>query len=429
MVKKSGYRRFQEYFMPVDLNLSIDQIKHYSFFATSTLCACSFLIISALIDLNINIKVGGIINLAAFTILMANLLFAKKIKKINFSFIVFISTVVVTLFIHQSLSSHFYLHNYIWPPIIPLIMPRYIGAKKNIYFTILIIFFLATGIVVSNSIPHSWHYQLPVNHANIFDVLSLFLFTAFSIIIGNHLLSIEKRTNRSLDAKNKENGHLISILTHDISNQVTVINLACNKLSKNIQDQISITSLDKIKNRVKNIERLIAGIRNSQQALDSIVQLTSISMIDLFEDITTNFEHHFKHNDIKLIFEYDNTFDYYVTADKKLLLDNAIMPVINATVGLTSKSNSNHNIILKLQISNKKIKLLIMSNSLQLFNSPLLSNINATTLAEKEAVLAVVLAKKVIGKFEGNVEISPSRTTSDTNAIIFSFPKKGIISL
>lgn len=427
-LKRSLYRKIQQQLMPSNYRGDIDKTKHYAFYFSSTLFVIFYLLLASVLNLIGEIPVAAIINCSAAFLLLTNILVSKKVGNTNVSFVLMIVVVIIDLFLHQTLNKHTTLNNYVWLPIIPLVLGRYITYKQNAYFTVFLMAMIAGARILSLYLPEGWHYVISAEYIFRGDLIAVAMFIVFNLFVGNHLNSLEKQAHRSLDSKVKENAHLISILTHDISNQVTVINLAYNKLNKQLHDTVFCSSLDKIKKRTSNIERLINGVRISQQAMDSDFVLSRVSLIDLLEDITIEFDKLHGTSNVKLKYDYDQSFDYHVAADKKLLLKSAISPVINTTVGLFTHLEANEEVNISLKISNKKIKFIISSSALNIFNSPMLSNVNAVTLCEKEAVLAVVVAKKIVEKFGGNVEIGPARSVDENSAIVFSFPKKGMIS-
>ncbi len=413
--------------MPTSYRTDVNKVKHYTFYYVSTFFVIAYLLLASVLNIIGNIPLAAVINCTAAVIILGNLFLSRKINDTKKSFLTMLIIVIIDLFLHQALNKHTTLNNYVWLPIIPLLLGRYISPKQNTVFTIFILFMIGAARVVSMYLPESWYYVISAEYIFRGDLIAVSMFVLFNLFVGIHLNDLEQKAHKSLDDKIKENAHLISILTHDISNQVTVINLACNKLNKQFKETVFCTSLDKIKKRTDNIERLINGVRISQQAMDSAFELSRVSLIDLLETITIDFENSYPDTKVKLNFDYDQSFDYHVAADKKLLLKNAIAPIVNSAVNLYSNIDMDESINIMLKISHKKIKLIITSRALNIFNSPMLSNINAVSLPEKEAVLAVVVAKKIVEKFGGNVEVSPARNHEEDSAIIFSFPKKGSI--
>lgn len=418
----------QQYFMPTIDRGDTVQTKRFAFYFTNTSYVVLYLFIASVLNLMSNIPLAAVINCVAAAILLINLLSTKIVGNTKISFVISVITMIIDLFLHQALSEQITLNNYIWLPLFPLILARYVSTKQNIYFTGFLISMVIGARILSPYIPIEWHYMLSPELTLRGDLIALVLFIIFNLAIGDSLNKLEQRAHKVLDSKVKENAHLISILTHDISNQVTVINLACNKLRKQFQETVFCSPLEKIKKRTYNIERLINGVRLSQQAMDSDFTLSRVSLIDLLEAISIEFEKLHGKSNINLIFDYDQSFDYYVAADKNLLLKSAISPMLNTTIGLFKHIEAIEEVTISLKISNKRIKMIISSSALSIFSSPMLSSVNAVSLHEKEAVLAVVVAKKIIEKFGGNVEICPARTSDENCAILFSFPKKGMIS-
>lgn len=419
MIQGTIRNKISRYFFSYSPELDEQQRKLRSLFTMLSLYAFSYLIISISLNLTASLYSAAIINLCCLILISAFYIFRHLFRSVANAALFSCGSIFITLLIHQLLLQRLALHNYIWLMAFPMLFVHLFSYRTNVVFTTIIILSIVMGNFASPYIAENIRYQLSTENIFFADLLSIIMAIVFAMHFSLFMKAIERKIRETLDAKAKENAHLISILTHDISNQVTVINLACNKLKKgNVDDP---TAIEKIEKRTGNIERLISGVRISQQAMEAPLDVKTVSLVDLLDDLTGFFDHRYPNSTSKLKFSYAPTSEYYVAVDRKIFMKNVIEPLIVSIMEMTGEYSTTINI--ELSIGPRFVYLNLSSNALKLFNSPLLSTINAVTLPEKEAVLCIVVAKKIMDKLHGELELHPIKEGRPEAFIRFSFAK------
>lgn len=399
MIQDSIRNKFSHYFFSFAPEMDEHQRKLQSLFTLLSLYALFFLLIAILLNISAALYSAAIINATCLFFISAVFILRNFFKRIENATLLSCCAIFITLLVHQLLLQRLALHNYIWLMAFPLLFVHLFTYRTNVLITLAILTSIVIGNIASYHILERYRYHLASENIFYADLISIVLAMIFAMHFSLFMRSIEKKIRETLDAKAKENAHLISILTHDISNQVTVINLACNKLKKGNVDDPS--AIEKIEKRTGNIERLISGVRISQQAMEAPLDVKTVSLVDLLDDLTSFFEQRYPNSTSKLKFNYSATSEYYVAIDRKIFMKNVIEPLIVSIMEMTGEYSTTINI--ELSIGPRFVYFNLSSNALKLFNSPLLSTINAVTLPEKEAVLCIVVAKNISQRAEKNV--------------------------
>lgn len=404
---------------PTECQHDEKQNKVFRLFLMVTFYASLYLLFGATLNLFAGLKIAAMINVTAAILLCAIFFARNKFNSTPNAALASCCVIFAMLLSHQMLLNQVVLHNYIWLTGMPLLFSNFFDRKTGIAFTVVIILSIFIGHYASSQIPAVLHYQITPRDIFLADIISIVLAMIFFMHLSLYLKKLEAIICENLDSKAKENAHLISILTHDISNQVTVINLACNKLKKgSLEDTVSV---EKIEKRTNNIERLINGVRISQQAMEAPLDIKTVSLIDLLEDLTIFFESRFPNNSSKLHFTYSGESEYYVSVDRKILMRNVIEPLVVSIMEMTGEFDTVINF--ELSLGTRHVYMSLSSPALKLFNTPLLSTINAVTLPEKEAVLCVVVGKKIMNKIGGELELHPIKEDRENAIIRFAFTK------
>lgn len=419
MNQQSKWAKIYWHLAPSECQYNEEANKNFRLYLMLTTYSICYFIFASLLNLLANIPNAALINISAATLCALIFLGRNFFPKISHAAFATCFVIFVSLLFHQVLLNQVALHNYIWLMVFPLLFVNFFKKKDNLILMVMIIACIFAAKKISFIIPIELHYKL--NSMEIFyaDIISIVLAMVFLMHLALDLKKIEKRMLDALDGKAKENAHLISILTHDISNQVTVINLACNKIKKGALEDVS--SVEKIEKRTSNIERLINGVRISQQAMDAPLEIKTVSLIDLLEDLTVFFEERYPNNSSRLKFSYHGDSEYYVSIDRKIFMRNVIEPLIIAIMEMTGEYETIINF--ELNLGPRHVYMNLSSPSLKLFNTPLLSTINAVTLPEKEAVLCIVVAKKLMNKIGGELDLHPIKENRPNAIISFAFAK------
>lgn len=414
---------FSQRFLNAPSHFDEAQRKLLSLFNMLSLYSFFYLVIAIVLNTMGDLPLARAINFCCLVIVTLVFFAKHQFKNLATPSLLVCGTIFITLLLHQLFLQQIVLHNYIWLMAFPLLFVHLFSNRTNTIFTALIILSILLANFAGPHLLISYRYSLAADNIFIADLMSIAMAMIFAMHFSLFMRSIERKIRDNLDAKAKENAHLISILTHDISNQVTVINLACNKLKK--EQNLDLASVEKIEKRTGNIERLISGVRISQQAMEAPLDVKTVSLVDVLDDLTAFFDSRYPNSQSKLKFNYSGDSEYYVSVDRKIFMKNVIEPLIVAIMEMTGEMATTIN--MELSIGSRFVYLNLSSNALKLFNSPLLSTINAVTLPEKEAVLCIVVAKKIMDKLRGELELHPIKEGRSEAYIRFSFAKNNSI--
>lgn len=208
----------------------------------------------------------------------------------------------------------------IWFGILPF-LAGIICGRRGVILWLIVTSIVSLGFLVLQG----FHYPFPklISHNGLLISQTLVLFGwiyvgavvvwVFLLLSENHENVIEKK---SLGVHN-----LICVITHDISNPLTVAIGRANTLKHECKTEGAMKSLKKLSTAINSISSIVDNVRNLYAAElgKKIILIEEVELISLFKQLEENYSDKIKLKKLQLVFEHSQD-QYKIRANEDLLL-------------------------------------------------------------------------------------------------------------
>lgn len=266
-------------------------------FTNSSLVVILGLFILMLFHFFFNKKDAALIDFIGFTLVFLNLFLYKCLSKFNLCMGIFIASILF-VFCAQHITSPPELQSSIIWFIMLSFGIHFLLKKKHRLVAFILIFALAiiSEYLHQTSIFSSKEFSL--NEAYDANFIRFFIGLIISYIIGKVVMASEDETLRRLEQKNKESialsedySTLVSVLGHDLNNQVFIIKLEAEKLKEKFSDNsIILDHLAEIEKVTKDMKSILTHV-NQMKALEDGKIIINLEKIDPVLAINSSLEY------------------------------------------------------------------------------------------------------------------------------------------
>lgn len=219
---------------------------------------------------------------------------------------------------------------------------------------------------------------------------------------------ITKR-NEALSESLQQNSSLIRMLSHDIANSITVIELSTKSIGAGKNPE---TNLQRIKKVVQNMSDLVLHVREQQALVAGKVEpiLTELDFVTLIEQSVDLLREKLDAKKVKVEFSYDNTQRYLGLAESISAINVVFCNILSNAIKFSTENST-----IQISISNfkNKIKVEIADEGIGIPQSILanLFNFSASTTrpgtaGEKGTGFGMPLVKTYMESFGGSIQVS-----------------------
>lgn len=302
--------------------------------------------------LTIDSKIPFIVGfIASFIHLLSPLLF-----RISNNHYVSTNIFICAGMIHQATFGFFaggFLSNIlIWFGILPL-LAGIICGRRGVGLWLIVTSIVSLGFLILQGI----HYPFPnlISHTGLLISQALVLFGWIYVgafVVWVFLLLIENHENE-IERKSQGIHNLICVITHDISNPLTVAIGRASSLKNECTTESSVNSLKKLSNAINNILSIVDNVRNlyATELGKKTILIEDIELVGLLKQLEENYSEKLKLKNINLVF--DCSLDkYWVRGNEDLLLYQILGNLLSnaikfshengrITVNISADQNSN----------------------------------------------------------------------------------------
>lgn len=234
------------------------------------------------------------------------------------------------------------------------------------------------------------------------------IFTS-AIVIWFFLISVEKH-QREIESKKEGIQNLICVITHDISNPISIIMGRSNMLKKAELPPPAIVSVDKIIVATTNMASIVNNVRNlyAMELGKSAIPMELINLNRLLPQLQENFAEKLESKNIKLIVT-NKVGDLEIKANADLLLHQILGNLLSNAIKFSPEGSE---ICLALELKDKNAVISITDSGIGIPTDlmPKLFAMNSATSrpgtsGEKGTGFGLPIVKAYVEKLDGKISV------------------------
>lgn len=390
-----------------------------------TLLAIGLLLLAICYNISTGLLLAAKINITAYILISLNFLYGKKENNYKKSFIFNVLILGSCLLLHQFFYGHINILTNIWMILFPIYICRYRGKKEGLKFTIILSFLVGIVLYMSLTFNSIEYYAVSTIEKDISAFVALVFALFASYTISNIFLREESRHLAHIRESLEENRQLVSILTHDISNQLTIQKLATHKLTKINSDQKNINLIKKIDKSTDNLSEIVKIVRHTKTLRGLTLEVARTDQYKILETLKDELI-----NSSNIPLEYIsiqnncNTRLQFIV-DTSALVTGVLLPLFEHFHNCKNHS-LNDQLIVRAKEGRKFNSLVISSAALDIFQTPSISHEKFTTLNEKKIIIGIISAKKIVKRFGGEIKIVINKSRHNELQLNFKKSERSI---
>lgn len=400
-------------------------------FIIALVLGSAFALINLLLGIHIYMALDAGLTAIAFLFLtLSRYQRAPQNKALNCKNAIFIFSLLTGFVIaaKHSISPETMSANLLWAPLLTLITVLILhGVRMYLATFFIIAFFIAAEFIKSNSqsdlISVSSLFISLFNYASILatSLAALFLVRQVTAETNSTKEALISQVETTLSEK-EEKSILLSIVGHDLSNSIAVIDGISHHLlrTENSSDPGKQGMLLKILDHSKRVGRLLKQVRNFQSVNEGkiVVQTRPTDITDCLEEAVVLTQDLFDEKNISIVWERPlNNESLLVVADQTILTNNIFCNLLTNAAKF-SKKNSKIDISIiddvdKVTVKVKDYGMGIPKALVPHLFSKKLPTSRLGTAGEKGTGLGLPIAKMFLDKFEADIKIRTVQESLD----------------
>ncbi len=238
----------------------------------------------------------------------------------------------------------------IWFGILPL-LAGVICGRRGVVSWLIVTTIVSLGFLILQAINYSFPHL--ISHTGLLVSQALVLFGWIyvgAVVVWVFLLLVENHENE-IERKSRGIHNLICVITHDISNPLTVAIGRANSLRHECKTEESMKSLKKLSTAINNIMSIVDNVRNlyATELGKKTILIEDIELNSLIKQLEENYSEKIKAKNLNLVHEHTND-QYWIKGNEDLLLYQILGNLLSNAIKF---SHENGNIVFHLDADPK----------------------------------------------------------------------------
>ncbi|RPJ74527.1 MAG: sensor histidine kinase [Alphaproteobacteria bacterium] len=224
-------------------------------------------------------------------------------------------------------------------------------------------------------------------------------------------LTLTEKHQKEIEEKQEGIQNLICVITHDISNPLTVVAVRVNMLKKADLLPKHLDSITKISSAATNIADIVNNVRNlyATELGKNRIEMADVNLVDIIKLLKENFSDKLEDKKINLSLLYDEDNQYIIRSNADILLHQVLSNLLSNAIKF---SNPEDAIVIKLDKIGKGTHICIKDSGIgipkdladKLFDIRAKTNRQGTS-GETGTGFGLPIVKTYVEKLDGEIKV------------------------
>lgn len=224
-------------------------------------------------------------------------------------------------------------------------------------------------------------------------------------------LSLTEKHQKEIEDKKKGIENLICVITHDISNPLTVVSARTNMLKKAELLPKHLDSITKISSAATNIAEIVNNVRNlyATEMGKNAIEIADVNLVDIIKALRDNFSDKLEAKKINFSLIYNEDKQYIIQNNADILLHQILSNLLSNAIKF---SNPESVIIIKLDKKDNETHIYIKDSGIgipkdlavKLFDMGAKTNRQGTS-GETGTGFGLPIVKTYVEKLDGEIRV------------------------